>query len=247
MARGFDKTNSTFCRRKKSKKPRARLGTRRPVKEEPAFSVTPQGSIVAHKPLILYGPIGGGGHGSGVGQSKSNGFGFADALETQKAQQTAPRLLRHTQQTYGHTFKTDLFEQYKIYVGSVEKVSDRRVLANNCLLTVNAFLAVLYGLFAGHSQNSAWLVLLPVVGVLVSLVWYRIIASYRNLNAIKFQVIHELEQKMPAALYDYEWFKAEEGRGKAFRPLSHLELWLPRIFVLLYALLIITGAMELLQ
>jgi hypothetical protein len=170
-----------------------------------------------------------------------------DDLENQKAHQTATRLLRHTQQTYGDTFKADLFEQYKIYLGSTEKVSDRRVLANNCLLTVNAFLAALYGLFAGHSQNSAWLVLLPVVGVLVSLVWYRIIASYRNLNAIKFQIIHELEQEMPAALYDYEWFKAEEGRGKTFRPLSHLELWLPRVFVLLYALFIVIGAAGLLQ
>ena len=80
-----------------------------------------------------------------------------------------------------------------------------------------------------------------MAGVLVSLTWYRIIASYRNLNSVKFRVIHEIEQHLPAALYEYEWYKAEEGRGKAYRPLTHLELWVPIIFMALYVLLVILG------
>ena len=36
------------------------------------------------------------------------------------------------------------------------------------------------------------------------------------------------------ALYDYEWHKAEEGRGKAYHPLSHLERWVPITFIVLY-------------
>jgi hypothetical protein len=49
---------------------------------------------------------------------------------------------------------------------------------------------------------------------------------------------------MPAALYAYEWLKAEEGRGKVYRPLTHLERWVPLIFVLLYLLLAIFGAID---
>jgi hypothetical protein len=76
------------------------------------------------------------------------------------------------------------------------------------------------------------------------LTWHRIITSYRDLNTVKFKVIHELEREMPAALYDYEWQKAEEGRGKAYHPLTHLERWVPVVFMLLYVLLAVIGVVE---
>ena len=66
-----------------------------------------------------------------------------------------------------------------------------------------------------------------------------IITSYRDLNTVKFKVIHELEQQMPAALYAYEWQTAEEVVGKTYQPLSHLERWTPAIFIVLYVLLAI--------
>lgn len=147
------------------------------------------------------------------------------------------RLIRHTKESYGESFKADLFEQYKLYIESAEKISERRVSANNYLLTVNAFLVTLYGLLAASPYKGGWAVLVPVAGILVSLTWLRIITSYRDLNTVKFRVIHELEQEMPAALYHYEWHKAEEGRGSAYHPLTHLERWVPVIFMLLYVLL----------
>jgi len=156
-----------------------------------------------------------------------------------------PQLIRHTKETYGDSFKADLFEQYKHYVESAEKISERRVSANNYLLTVNAFLVTLYGIVAASRYNTYWAILVPVAGLLVSLTWYRIIISYRDLNTVKFAVIHELERHMPAALYDYEWKKAEEGRGKAYHPLSHLERWVPIIFVVLYVLLGVVGLLGL--
>lgn len=155
-----------------------------------------------------------------------------------------PQLVRHTKESYGESFKADLFEQYKLYVESAEKITERRVSANNYLLTVNAFLVTLYGLLAASPYKGGWEVLVPIAGVLVSFTWDRIIASYRGLNTIKFKVIHELEREMPAALYDYEWHKAEEGRGKVYRPLTHLERWVPRVFMLLYILLALIGVFD---
>ncbi len=153
----------------------------------------------------------------------------------------SPHLIRRTKESYGESFTADLFEQYKLYVASAEKISERRVSANNYLLTVNAFLVTLYGLLAASQYKSYWTILVPVAGILVSLTWHRIITSYRDLNTVKFKVIHELEQQMPAALYDYEWQKAEEGRGSAYHPLSHLERWIPIVFIVLYALLGVVG------
>lgn len=158
--------------------------------------------------------------------------------------QTPLQLIHQTKETYGDSFKADLFEQYKHYVESAEKISERRVSANNYLLTVNAFLVTLYGLVAASKFSSFWIVLVPVAGLLVSLTWCRIITSYRDLNTVKFKVIHELEKHMPAALYGYEWKKAEKGRGKTYHPLSHLERWVPIVFMALYVLLAIVGALD---
>lgn len=154
------------------------------------------------------------------------------------------KLIQHTKETYGDPFKAHLFEQYKLYVESADKISERRVSANNYLLTVNAFLVTLYGLLSASPYKGGWAVLVPVAGVLVALTWHRIITSYRDLNTMKFKVIHELEREMPAALYDYEWYKAEEGQGKAYHPLTHLERWVPVIFMLLYVLLAIIGVVD---
>jgi len=144
------------------------------------------------------------------------------------------QLIRQTKESYGESFKADLFEQYKLYIASTEKISERRVSSNNYLLTVNAFLVTSYGLLSASQYNSYWMILVPIAGILVSLTWYRIITAYRNLNSVKFKVITEIEQQMPATLYEYEWKMAEEGKGKAYRPLSHLEQWIPIIFIILY-------------
>lgn len=157
---------------------------------------------------------------------------------------TTHQLIRHSKDSYGASFQADLFEQYKLYVGSAEKISERRVSANNYFLTVNAFLVTLYGLVASSPYHTFWIILVPVAGLLVAYTWHRIITSYRDLNTVKFEVIHELEQYMPAALYDYEWKKAETGRGKAYHPLSHLERWIPIIFMGLYLLLGIFGILK---
>lgn len=154
---------------------------------------------------------------------------------------TPVKLIAQTAETYGELFRAHLFEQYKLYVASAEQISERRVSANNYLLTVNAFLVTLQSFLAASKYMSAWASLIPTAGFLVSLTWYRIITSYRDLNTVKFKVIHELEEQMPAALYAYEWRKAEEGRGRAYRPLSHLERWIPIVFMVLYAVLVVVG------
>jgi len=153
----------------------------------------------------------------------------------------ASSLIRQTKEAYGESWQAVLFEQYKIYVDSADKVSERRTAANNYLLTVNTALVTLYGLTSQHASSTVWHVAVPVAGILASFVWWWLIRSYRNLNTIKFQVIHELEKYLPAALYEYEWHLAERGQGKAYRPLSHLEGWVPLIFMAMYAVLAILG------
>src|SRR5438093_9350830 len=48
-----------------------------------------------------------------------------------------------------------------------------------------------------------------------------------DLNTAKFKVIHELENWLPAALFRYEWESCEQRKGKAYKPITHLERFIP--------------------
>ena len=149
-------------------------------------------------------------------------------------------LIRQERDIYGDSWGTVLLEQYKIYVDSADKISERRTAANNYLLTLNTALVTLFGLISRHASTAIWQVAVPIAGILASFVWWWLIRSYRDLNAIKFQVIHELEKYLPAALYSYEWTLAKQGRSASYRPLSHLECWVPFIFMGIYIIMAIS-------
>ena len=122
---------------------------------------------------------------------------------------------------------------------SAENVSARRVASSRYLLTINAALIALYGFqFASLGQNY-WALLIPGIGILVSVLWYLIIKSHAHLNRIKFDVIHELERHLPAAMYKYEWYLAEDGQGKTYRAVTTIERWVPVLFALLHVALTI--------
>ena len=151
--------------------------------------------------------------------------------------QTVNQLINRAKEDYGESFNTDLLEQYKLYVQSAENVSARRVQSSRYLLTLNAALVALYGLqSAGFNQNY-WTLLVPVIGIPVSLLWYLIIKSHADLNRIKFEVIHEFERHLPAVMYKYEWELAERGQGKAYRAVTKIERWIPILFAVLHVIL----------
>ena len=156
-------------------------------------------------------------------------------MDDQKCESLIPR----TEESYGESFKADLLEQYKLYVQSAENVSSRRITSNHYLLTINAALVALYGLQSANFGQGYWTLLIPVIGIPVSLLWYLIIKSHADMNGIKFKVIQELEQYLPAAMYKHEWTLAEEGRGKTYRAVTTIELWIPIVFAVLHVVLAI--------
>lgn len=144
------------------------------------------------------------------------------------------KLIHQTKEAYGESWKSVLFEQYKMYVESADRISERRTACNNYLLTVNTALATIYGLTSNEIDTAVWQVIIPIAGILTCLVWWNLITTYRNLNSVKFKVIHELEGHLPAALYSYEWTLVDHRKGKPYKPLSHIEGRVPWIFILIY-------------
>ena len=150
-------------------------------------------------------------------------------------------LFRHAKETYHGSFGTDLLEQYKIYVQSAENVSARRVASSRYLLTLNIALVTLYGIQSEGFVQSYWTMLVPILGILVSVLWYQIIKSHSDLNTVKFEIIHELEEHLPVALYAYEWQLAGEGRGTSYSAVTHIEQGIPIAFIVLHIALFISS------
>lgn len=150
-------------------------------------------------------------------------------------------LFSKNEKEYGTNYKEHLFEQYKIYVESIEKTSDRRQHANNYFITINTSLISLIGLSFQIKifENLAGIKLvLAFVGIVVCVIFWYLIRSYKQLNTGKFDVVHKIEEHLPLALYKYEWGVLGKGEdNKKYYPFSHIELIIPWVFGIIYALL----------
>ena len=150
-------------------------------------------------------------------------------------------LFSKNEKDYGNDYKEHLFEQYKLYVESIEKTSDRRQHANNYFITINTALISLIGLSFQIKifENLAGVkAVLAFVGIIIWVVFGYLIRSYKQLNTGKFDVIHKIEEHLPLAMYKYEWEVLGKGEdNKKYYPFSHIELIIPWVFGIIYALL----------
>jgi hypothetical protein len=131
-----------------------------------------------------------------------------------------------------------LIEQYKLYVTMADRISDRRQAANSFFLAINSGMLTVMGYAAIREKEAIPLAIVWMTagaGVLVSILWLRMVLSYRNLNTAKFLVIHGIERLLPLRPYDAEWELVGRGeRRKFYFPLTHIERLIPLGFVVLH-------------
>ena len=132
------------------------------------------------------------------------------------------------------------FEQYKLYIESIEKVSDRRDSANKYFMTINSSIFILAGLVIQyiHENKKLFLIGLCVLGLCISIIFWFLINSYKQLNSGKFAMVHKIEQKLPIKLYADEWKILGEGKKKYY-PFSHIEQLIPSLLGICYILAIL--------
>ncbi len=131
-------------------------------------------------------------------------------------------------------FEDHLFEQYKLMVDTSQKLSDRRLSTNSYLFTINSSLLTILGVLATLLSDRRPLSIIPGAGVVLSISWIFLLRSFKNLNEAKFKVIHDLEQFLPARVFDMEWHYV--GPYKA---MSDIERYIPKLFLVFYAFLTI--------
>lgn len=147
------------------------------------------------------------------------------------------QLISSPKDRYGEGYQAHLLEQYKLYVESAQKVTDRRITTGNYLLTVNSFLLTVFGVASSQHVGGAWLAIVPLAGLLVSFTWYSLVVFYRNLGARKYKVIHQLESFLPVAPFRCEWHSTHDEKGR-HTGVTHLERVIPLTFAAIYLALL---------
>lgn len=102
-----------------------------------------------------------------------------------------------------------LLEQYKIMVGSTEKVTDQRMRVNNLFFTVTSSILSV-SLVVGKSFDfsvvgAIGMLVLSIMALVVTYLWEKLVRSYGKLNTGKFTVIDQIEKQLRTNMFEHEW------------------------------------------
>ena len=135
-----------------------------------------------------------------------------------------------------------LIDQYKLYIESTERNSDRRLETNKFFLTINTAVIAAFGFVEiKYSGQLMFLMILGgIAGAVISYYWFLILESYKGVHKGKFKVIHMMEEKLPLSLYATEWDIVGRGEdNKKYRPFTHIEMKMPILFMAVYAVMLV--------
>lgn len=143
------------------------------------------------------------------------------------------------------TYYRLLFDQYATYVATTDAIARAKLQTNAFFLTLHT------GLLAGialvlSEQSSAFLFGAGFLGIasgaVLSVVWAKLLRSYRAVSRAKFEVIGELEQRLPASpLWGAEWQKLTTP-GSGYASVTRMETWIPWLVVGVYLLVLAYAA-----
>lgn len=118
-------------------------------------------------------------------------------------------------------------EIYTLSVEMADRISARRAVASSFFLTVQTGVVASLAFVEGQRWSIA------LAGIVVSVTWWLLLRSYRQLNAAKFKIIHEMEKRLPAAPYHDEWEILDKKDGplkERYAALGAIEQAVPIVF-----------------
>jgi len=141
---------------------------------------------------------------------------------------------------YGNEFQGHLLEQYKLYIELTDRVSNRRMQANHFYISILTGLLVFISFFKEKNLlvfNSFDVILFSfgILGIFLCFLWNININSYKQLNKLKFIIIHDMENMLPFPCYKREWDKVSDTN---YIRLTMIEKYVPKIMMIPYFLII---------
>jgi len=144
--------------------------------------------------------------------------------------------------------KQEIFlEQYKLFVKTADDITMRRLQTNKFYLTILLGLFTIAGFFnknemTGLLNEQIILILISVIGLALSSIWYINIESFKLLNTAKFKVILEMEKELPCACFAKEWeYRVGEDESKAYPILTKIEKFLPIMMGIVFFVILLVG------
>ena len=144
--------------------------------------------------------------------------------------------------------KQEIFlEQYKLFVKTADDITMRRLQTNKFYLTILLGLFTIASFFNKNGVTEVLneqiiLILVSVIGMALSVIWYVNIESFKLLNSAKFKVIHEMEKDLPCACFDKEWqYRVGEDESKAYPILTNIEKFLPIMMGIVFFIILLVG------
>ena len=107
-----------------------------------------------------------------------------------------------------------LLEQYKLYMEMLDRNTKRRMDTNTLFISINVFTVTITSFF--HKGNLKAVGLICLAGILFSVVWYYLLVNYNLINKAKWDMLYDLEKRLPAQPFAGEWEgpKAVKHPGK---------------------------------
>ena len=110
-----------------------------------------------------------------------------------------------------------ILEQYRIYSEAKEKFIDRQFTTNRFYLVLNLIILLTIYVLSTLTPQYTHIIVLSVVGIAISLMWWMNIDSYQLLIKVKYaKVLEYLETKLPEQRYlnefvDYTQMKKKDN------------------------------------
>jgi hypothetical protein len=140
-------------------------------------------------------------------------------------------------------------EQWKFYGQSTHQVSNRRLKNNRFYLRL---LIALLGV-AGIGGKLGFItpvgiLFIGAIGLPFCILWAFHILSYKQLNSGKYRVLWQMAEHLPYGPFQMEWDRLKEGEeSDVYIKHTTVEIWWPRVFGFFYTVLVIFGALSLLD
>lgn len=158
---------------------------------------------------------------------------------------------------------------YKTAVDLADRWTSRRAGANTFFLTLNTALAAIIGIVSSARRppphgslptfDGLGLVLTAVAGIVLAVVWWGLLRYYRRLSKAKWDVINELEERLPVHPFTDEWAKLHPNETASavaakrtwlerlqlrveHREATVVEQIVPWVFIVIYAVLAVRAA-----
>lgn len=135
-------------------------------------------------------------------------------------------------ETFEGDYENAVLEQWKTCIAEANGISEKRNNANNIFITLNTALFALITFSLDYKS-----ILLSAIGMVICILWIGTINSYRKLNNVKYEIINEMESKLPLAPFTVEWDRL--NKKYEYVRLTKIEKVIPWIFIGLYSISIL--------